>query len=167
MSNTDLPDFHIRAAAPADGAALFALITALAEYEKLTHLVTGSAQALARDLSAAAPAVEALLAEAGGRPVGFALWFATYSTFLTRPGLYLEDIFVLPEHRGRGIGKALISEVARTAARRGCGRLEWAVLDWNAPAIDFYRALGADVLPDWRICRLSGEDLKRLAGENG
>lgn len=157
-------DYAIRRAGPADAAALFELIKGLAEYEKLSHAVTGSAAELAQHLDGERPYVEALLAEsADGAPVGMALFFSTYSTFLTRPGLYLEDIFVRPEHRGGGIGRALLTEVARLAHQRGCGRLEWTVLDWNAPAIGFYEGMGAKVLPDWRVCRLSGEALAKLA----
>jgi GNAT superfamily N-acetyltransferase len=109
--------------------------------------------------------IECVLAKEGERALGFALFFQNFSTFLTRRGLYLEDLFVVPEARGRGIGKALMRHGARLAVERGCGRYEWAVLDWNAPAIDFYEAIGAIVLPDWRICRMSGEPLARLAAQ--
>jgi len=156
-------DFSIRPAQPGDEHAIFSLVRELAEYEHLTHAVTGSAEQLARDLFGPRPAAEALLVEAAQRVVGFALFFGNYSTFLTRPGLYLEDIFVLPQCRGRGMGKALLREVARIADARGCGRLEWSVLDWNASAIGFYESLGASVLPDWRICRVTGDRLKALA----
>jgi len=155
--------FLIRAAQLGDEQALFGLIQALAEYEKLSHAVTGSAEKLAQDLFAPRPAAEALLVEAADRPVAFALFFHNYSTFLTQPGLYLEDIFVLPEYRRHGIGKALLSEVAKIARARQCGRLEWSVLDWNASAIDFYRSLGASIMPDWRICRVTGDGLETLA----
>lgn len=156
-------EFKIRTAGPEDAPVLFDLVKGLAEYEKLTNAVTGNAETLARHMSGERPYVEALLAEeADGAAVGFAIYFTNYSTFLTRPGLYLEDIFVLPERRGRGIGRALIGAVAAEAARRGCGRMEWSVLDWNEPAINFYRALGASVLPDWRICRLDGAALAEL-----
>ncbi|HEX2671121.1 MAG TPA: GNAT family N-acetyltransferase, partial [Polyangiaceae bacterium] len=131
------PSFSIRPAAPGDEHALFALIQALAEYEKLSHAVTGTAGQLARDLFDPTPRVEAMLVEADERVVAFALYFHNYSTFLTKFGLYLEDIFVLPEYRGRGIGKALLSRVAKVACERGCGRLEWSVLDWNVSAIGF------------------------------
>jgi len=155
--------FSIRPVAPGDEHALFALIQALAEYENLTHAVTGSAEQLARDLFGPRPAIEALLVEADGRVVAFALYFHNYSSFLTKRGLYLEDIFVLPEYRQGGIGKALLSAVAKVATERGCGRLEWSVLDWNESAIGFYRSLGASVLPDWRICRVVGEQMRALA----
>jgi GNAT superfamily N-acetyltransferase len=153
----------IRAARPGDEDRLFELIRALAEYEKLSHAVTGSAEALRSDLFGAAPSAEALLCEVAGEAVGFALFFRSYSTFLTRPGIYLEDLFVLEAHRHRGLGSALLSAVARLAVERNCGRLEWSVLDWNASAIAFYQSRGATVLPDWRICRVLGEELKSLA----
>lgn len=155
--------FSIRPARPGDEHALFGLIQALAEYEKLSDLVTGSAEKLARDLFGPRPAAEALLVEPDQRPVAFALFFQNYSTFLTQPGLYLEDIFVLPEYRRRGIGKALLGRVAQIAKDRGCVRLEWSVLDWNVSAIGFYRSLGASVLPDWRLCRVIGAGLESLA----
>jgi GNAT superfamily N-acetyltransferase len=155
--------FSIRPAASGDEHALFALIRALAEYEKLSHVVTGSAEQLQQDLFGPQPVIEALLVEVDERVVAFALYFRNYSTFLTKVGLYLEDIFVSPEYRGRGIGKALLSAVARVATERGCGRLDWSVLDWNESAIGFYRSLGASVLPDWRICRVTGDQMKALA----
>jgi len=160
---TPMPAFSIRPARLGDEHALFALVRALAEYENLSHAVTGSAEKLAQDLFGPHAAAEALLAEVDNQPLAFALFFHNYSTFLTQRGLYLEDIFVLPEHRGRGIGKALLSEVANIARERGCGRLEWSVLDWNQSAIDFYQSLGANVLPDWRICRVVGDGLQALA----
>lgn len=157
------PWYTVRPAARGDEHALFALIQALAEYEKLSHAVTGSAEQLARDLFEPSPRVEAMLVEADGRVIAFALYFHNYSTFLTKLGLYLEDIFVLPEYRGRGVGKALLSRVAQVACERGCGRLEWSVLDWNVSAIGFYESLGASVLQEWRICRIVGEQMKALA----
>lgn len=157
------PPFSIRPARPGDEQALFELILALAEYEKLSQAVTGSAQKLAQDLFGPKPAAEALIVEADELAVAFALFFHNYSTFLTQPGLYLEDIFVRPEYRARGIGKALLREVAKVAGDRGCGRLEWSVLDWNQSAIGFYQSLGASVLPDWRICRVTGDGLAALA----
>jgi len=155
--------YAIRPARPGDEHALFGLIQALAEYEKLSQLVTGSAEKLARDLFGAQATVEALLVEAQGRAVAFALFFGNYSTFLTQPGLYLEDIFVLSEYRRQGIGRALLGRVAKIAKDRGCARLEWSVLDWNSNAIGFYRSLGANVLPDWRLCRVNGAGLEALA----
>jgi len=145
--------FSIRPARPGDEQALFTLIGELAKYERLEHVVRGSASELAEHLFGARPAAEALIAEIDGRAVGFALFFSTYSTFLTRPGLYLEDLFVLESQRRSGIGRALIESVENIAKARGAGRLEWSVLDWNADAIAFYEKLGARVLPDWRLCR--------------
>ena len=125
--------------------------------------MTGSAERLAQDLFGPRPAAEALLVESEDQPVAFALFFHNYSTFLTQPGLYLEDIFVLPDFRRRGIGKALLREIAKIARARDCGRFEWSVLDWNASAIGFYQSLGASVLPDWRICRVAGAELEALS----
>ncbi len=156
----------IRTAQPEDTEALFSLIRALAEYEQLLHQVSGSADALREHLFGDRPCVEAIVAEWDTQPIGFALFFTNYSTFLTKPGLYLEDLFVLPEHRGRGVGKALLAELARIAQDRGCGRLEWSVLDWNEPAIGFYQRIGATVLPDWRICRVTVTALDQLAELN-
>jgi GNAT superfamily N-acetyltransferase len=140
------------------------MIAALADFEKLAHLCTGSVDALREALGASPPHAEALIARLDAEPVGFALFFHTFSTFLARRGLWLEDLFVLPEARGRGVGKALLRAVAGVAAARGCGRFEWSVLDWNAPAIRFYEGLGATVLPDWRIARVTGDGIARLAG---
>jgi GNAT superfamily N-acetyltransferase len=156
-------DYAIRAATATDADAIFELVQGLAAYERLSHEVTGSVAALREHLFGPRPYAEVLLAEQSGRSVGFALFFHNYSTFLTAPGLYLEDLFVEPEHRGRGIGRALLARVARIACARGCGRLEWAVLDWNEPAIGFYVRQGAVVQPEWRICRLTGEGLARMA----
>ncbi|MFW5778685.1 MAG: N-acetyltransferase family protein, partial [Coleofasciculus sp.] len=129
----------IRPATPTDVPVLFELIQALAEYEKLSHLVTGTVDALQDHLFGAKPYVEAILAEYEGQTVGFALFFSNYSTFLTKPGIYIEDLFVRPEFRRQGIGKALLTYVAQLAVERDCGRLEWSVLDWNEPAIAFYQ----------------------------
>jgi len=145
----------IRPAAPGDEVALFSLIQALARFEKLEAQVTGSPAALREHLFGARPACEALLAEEDGVAVGYALFFTTYSTFLTKPGLWLEDLYVLESHRRRGIGKAMLVEMKRLAEARGAGRLEWSVLDWNANAITLYEAFGATVMPDWRICRVT------------
>lgn len=143
--------------------ALFSLITELARFEKLEHDVTGSEALLAEHLFGERPVAEALIAEepAGGA-LGFALFFTTYSTFLTRPGLYLEDLFVVPAARRCGIASALLRELGAIARERRAGRVEWAVLDWNADAIAFYEKLGARVLPDWRLCRVTGNALERL-----
>jgi GNAT superfamily N-acetyltransferase len=155
----------IRPADPADVPAIAAMIRALADYEKLAHLCVSSEQELQRALFGPAPAAEVLIAEFGRVPAGFALFFHTFSTFLARRGLWLEDLFVYPEHRGAGVGSGLLHAVAAIAQTRGCGRFEWAVLDWNTPAIGFYERLGATVMPDWRIARVTGAALERLAAD--
>lgn len=157
------PPVNLRSATPADASTLFQLIHALADYEKLSHAVTGTPEALTDHLFGERRYAEAILAEVAGQAAGFALFFYNYSTFLTRPGIYLEDLFVLPEYRRRGIGKALLTYLAERAMQENCGRLEWSVLDWNAPAIAFYEQMGAKILPDWRICRVTGEALNHLA----
>jgi GNAT superfamily N-acetyltransferase len=153
----------LRAAQPEDCEIIFTLIQSLADYEKLSHAVTGTVDELRQHLFGSRPYAEVILAEADSQVVGFALFFYNYSTFLTRPGIYLEDLFVLPEYRRQGIGKLLLSHLAVRAAGEGCGRLEWSVLDWNAPAIAFYERMGAEVLPDWRICRVTGASLEQWA----
>lgn len=158
--------FRIETARPQDCGVLLELIRGLAEYEKLTHMVVGTEAQLARELFGERPVIEAVIGWERARPVGFALYFHNFSTFLARRGLYLEDLFVVPPARGRGYGKALMQHVARIAVERGCGRFEWAVLDWNQPSIDFYKSLGAELLPDWRICRVSGDALARLGGRD-
>jgi GNAT superfamily N-acetyltransferase len=152
----------LRFAVRADVPEILRLIRALAEYEKLSHEVVATEAALAQTLFGAKPAAEVLLAEQGGRAVGFALFFQNYSTFLGKPGIYLEDLFVEPAQRGNGLGRQLLSAVAKLAVERGCGRFEWAVLDWNAPAIGFYEKLGAKPMKDWKVMRLTGEALQRL-----
>jgi GNAT superfamily N-acetyltransferase len=142
---------------------ILALIRALAEYERLSDHVVATEAGLTRWLFGDRPAAEVVIAWAGDEPVGFALFFHNFSTFLGRPGLYLEDLFVKPEWRGRGVGRRLLSHLAAIAMERGCGRFEWAVLDWNEPAIAFYRRMGAVVLEDWRVCRVTGEALATLA----
>jgi GNAT superfamily N-acetyltransferase len=154
---SDLMPYNIVAATPAH-----AMVRELAQYEKLEHLVSGSAEALAAELFAAQPVIEAVVALDPATPVGFALYFHNYSTFLARKGLYLEDVYVQPAHRRRGIGRALLIHLARIAVERGCGRFEWSVLDWNQSAIGFYEGLGATVMPEWRIVRVSGEALRAL-----
>jgi GNAT superfamily N-acetyltransferase len=156
-------NYSIRPAVAADVKAIFDLICALAEYEKLTHLVTGNSQELANHLFGEKPYIEVLVAEVADKIVGFALFFPNYSTFLTKPGIYLEDIFVLPDYRGQGIGKSLLIALAKIAVSRDAGRLEWSVLDWNQPAIDFYEKMGATVLNEWQICRVTGTALQDLA----
>ena len=147
-------EFSIRPAQPGDEHALFALVQELARFERLEHQVSGSAKQLREHLFGARPVAEALLAEIAEKPVGFALFFTSDSTFLTRPGIYLEDLFVLESQRKLGIGKALLEAVRQVARARGAGRLEWSVLDWNENAIAFYERFGAKVMPDWRICRI-------------
>ncbi|GAB4137903.1 MAG: GNAT family N-acetyltransferase [Cyanobacteria bacterium J069] len=163
----------LRLATSADAPAVFELIRALADYENLTHEVVGSAELLAEHLGGVGlgpaeqhrPLVEALLAEVDQQIIGFALFFGNYSTFLTQPGIYLEDLFVQPAYRGQGIGRALLSALAKLALERNCGRLEWNVLDWNEPAIAFYERIGARILPDWRTCRVTGAAIAHLANQ--
>jgi GNAT superfamily N-acetyltransferase len=154
----------VRPAVLADVPTLYALVVELARYEKLAHEVSATPDDLSTHLFGPRPFAEALVAEDGGQAVGFALFFHNYSTFLGRAGIYLEDLFVLPAHRRRGHGKAMLREVARLAVERRCGRFEWSVLDWNEPAIAFYRSLGAKRLDDWRIFRMTGDAIARLAG---
>src|SRR5690349_1962758 len=154
----------LRRATRADVPEILRLIRALAEYEKLASDVVATEAGLAETLFGARPAAEVLLAEVDGRAVGLALFFQNYSTFLGKPGIYLEDLFVEPAFRGRGLGKQLLQAIARLAVERGCGRFEWAVLDWNEPAIGFYKSLGARPMADWTVMRLTGEALKKLAG---
>ena len=139
------------------------LITELAAYEKLAHHVVATEAALRQTLFGERPAAEVVIACAGEEPIGFALWFYNYSTFLAKPGLYLEDLFVRPEWRGRGVGKALLTHLARIAIERGCGRMEWSVLDWNAPAIGFYASLGARAVDGWSVFRLDAAGIATLA----
>ena len=136
------------------------MIKALADYEQLTHEVVATEDDLRQSLFGPRPAGEVVLAYAGDTPIGFALFFHNFSTFLGRHGLYLEDLFVVPEWRGKGVGKQLLAHIAAIAESRKCGRMEWAVLDWNESAIAFYRRMGAHVLDDWRLCRLTGHELR-------
>ena len=156
---------RIRSATSDDVPLIFGFIRGLAEYEKLLHEVEASEDKLRATLFPASgrPAAECVLAFWETAPAGFALFFPNYSTFLAKPGLYLEDLFVPPEFRGRGIGKALLLHLARLANARGCGRMEWAVLDWNQPAIEFYESIGARRMREWQICRLTGPALARYA----
>lgn len=153
----------IRDAVPADLDDIVALIGELADYERLSHQYTGSPQDLAQHLFGAERYAQALIAESGGLAAGFALYFFNYSTFLCKPGLYLEDLYVRPACRRQGVGVRLFAALARRAVSRGCGRVEWAVLDWNSPAIDFYQQLGAQPQDEWTTYRLSGDALTRLA----
>ena len=155
--------FLIRPAKAGDEHEIFRLIGALAEYEKLAHMMVGSPAMLREALFGTRPSCEALIAERGGRAVGFALFFTTFSTFLCKPGLYLEDLFVEPEHRGHGIGKAVLRRLAALAMERECGRFEWRVLDWNEPSIRFYESLGATVMPEWQLVRMTRPEIAALA----
>jgi GNAT superfamily N-acetyltransferase len=157
----------IRSAMPADAGLVLTFIRELAEYEKLLHEVEAREDDIARDLFGEQPRVFCEIAEWGGEPVGFALWFYTYSTFQGRHGLYLEDLFVRPEHRGKGLGKALLANLARRCVDEGLGRLRWWVLNWNEPSIAFYRSLGAEAREEWTTFDLSGEALRRLAQAGG
>ena len=153
----------LRAAEPRDVPAIVGLIGELAEFENLTALLQVTPETLAPHLFGPRPAAECLVGEVGGQVVAFALFFPNFSTFLGKPGLYLEDLYVQPAHRKSGLGRALFVRLARLAAERGCGRFEWSVLDWNVNAIRFYEKMGATLLPDWRICRLTGDALSKLA----
>jgi GNAT superfamily N-acetyltransferase len=157
----------IRAATPVDVPQILAFIRALAAYERAPDAVTATEAGLLRDGFGTNPLYFCLIAEHDDRPAGFAFYFFNYSTWLGKPGLYLEDIFVQPEFRGRGIGKALLQRVAAIAVEKGCMRLQWEVLDWNRPAIEFYHAMGAEFLDEWRNVRVTGEALKRLAACGG
>jgi GNAT superfamily N-acetyltransferase len=156
-------DFTIRPAVAADTPEILRLIGALAEYEKLADMAVGTDARLRESLFGARPAAEALIVERGGRAVGFAIFFTTFSTFLCKPGLYLEDLFVEPEHRGHGIGKALLRRLAALAVERECGRFEWRVLDWNEPSIRFYETLGAKLMPEWQLVRMTEREIAHLA----
>jgi GNAT superfamily N-acetyltransferase len=158
----------IRPARPDDVPAILAMIRELAVFEKLEHLVIADEALLHDALFGVRPPCEAIVgAEAGGEVVTFALFFQNFSTFLGRKGLYLEDLYVKQDRRGHGYGKRMLVALASLAVERGCGRFEWSVLDWNANAIAFYEKMGADVLPDWRICRVTGTALTALAGNQG
>ncbi|MCY7316646.1 MAG: GNAT family N-acetyltransferase [Rubrivivax sp.] len=153
----------LRPATPADLPAIVGLITELAVFEQLGHLVVVTPESLHPHLFGARPVAEAVVGEVRGEVVAFALFFTNFSTFLGQPGLYLEDLYVQPAHRGTGLGRALLSHLGALAVQRGCGRFEWSVLDWNARAIRFYEQMGATVMPDWRICRITGHTLQAFA----
>ena len=153
----------LRPATPADVPDLLRLIHELAIYEKLEHMAVGTPEAMHESLFGKRPACEAVMLEVGGRSVGFALYFFTFSTFLCKPGLYLEDLFVEPAHRGTGYGKALLKHLARICVERGYGRFEWRVLDWNEPSIRFYESLGAKILPEWELVRMVEPEFRALA----
>ncbi len=157
--------FSIRPAQPSDVAHIHAMIVELAVFEKLEHMVVATEAMLHEGLFGARPACEAIVGEEDGQVVTFALFFHNFSTFLTRKGLYLEDLYVKQSCRGKGYGRRMLVKLAQLAQERDCGRFEWSVLDWNTPAIDFYQGMGAELLPDWRICRVAGDALARLATE--
>ena len=158
MSN----NFTILPATPSDVATILDLIHQLSVYEKLEDMVTGNEAMLRTALFASSPSCECVVARDGDRPIGFALFFTTFSTFLCKPGLYLEDLFVIPTARGQGYGKALLKHLAALAQQRGCGRFEWRVLDWNSPAIEFYTSLGASVMPEWHLVRMTEKEFAGL-----
>lgn len=158
--------FSIRPAQPSDVAHIHGMIVELAVFEKLEHMVVATEAMLHDGLFGAHPACEALIGEENGEVVTFALFFHNFSTFLTKKGLYLEDLYVKQAHRGKGFGSQMLARLAQLAVERNCGRFEWSVLDWNEPAINFYKAKGADILPDWRVCRVTGPALAALAAES-
>ena len=158
-----MSDIRVTSATESDIPAILDMILGLAEYEKLSHLVVATEEQLRQTLFGERPGAEVLLANWNGEAIGFALFFPNYSTFLAQPGIYLEDLFVKPHARGKGAGLALFVELARIAVDRGCGRVEWAVLDWNEPSIRFYKKLGAVALDEWSTYRLTSEPLRRLA----
>jgi GNAT superfamily N-acetyltransferase len=160
-------DIVIRAAAPDDVPLILSLIAELADYERAPESAVGSEELLARALFGTPPHAEAVIASIDSSIAGFALFFGTFSTWLCLPGIWLEDLFVRPEYRGAGVGRALLEHVAAIAVARGCQRLEWTVLKWNSPAIAFYRRLGAVAMDEWETMRLSGEALARVAGGSG
>ncbi|MCC6073223.1 GNAT family N-acetyltransferase [Massilia sp. GCM10020059] len=155
--------FSIRPAQPSDVAHIHGMIVELAVFEKLEHMVVATEAMLHEGLFGAHPACEAIIGEENGEVVTFALFFHNFSTFLTKKGLYLEDLYVKQAHRGKGFGKRMLVKLAQLAVERNCGRFEWSVLDWNEPAINFYKAMGAEILPDWRVCRVTGPALTQLA----
>ena len=161
-----MPDIQIKPAIEVDAPVILEMIQGLAEYEKLSHVCCATEEQLRRTLFGKRPAAEVLLAELNCEFVGFALFFSNYSTFLAQPGIYLEDLFVKPHARGKGAGLALLIELAKLAVERGCGRVEWAVLDWNEPSIGFYKKLGAVAMEEWTTYRLTGEPLLRLSARS-
>ena len=163
MNRSMVAPVTINPATRDDVSLLFELVMALAEYENLSHEVIGAPEDLEQHLFGDSPTAHAIVARIDGAPAGFALYFFNFSTFLMKPGIYLEDLFVLPGYRRRGIGTAIFQYLAQVALAKGCGRFEWSVLDWNQPAIDFYRAKGAVMLNDWSTCRVTGQALEDLA----
>ena len=165
MNKTNNPPFHLRMANKEDAPIILAFIKGLAEYEKLAHKVVATEELLEKTLFGERKVAEVILGFENEEPAGFALFFHNYSTFLGRPGIYLEDLFVKPKFRRKGYGKILLSELAKIAVERNCGRLEWSVLDWNTPAIDFYKSLHAAPMDEWTTFRLTGKHLKNLAAK--
>ncbi len=163
MNDIRAPRHKLRAAEPRDVPAIVALIRELAEFEQLTHLLQVTPQTLQPHLFGDKPVAECTVGEVDGEVVAFALYFTNFSTFLAKPGLYLGDLYVRPQHRGHGLGRALLEHLGALAVQRDCGRFEWSVLDWNQHAIGFYQGMGATVMPDWRICRVTGDALQRFA----
>jgi GNAT superfamily N-acetyltransferase len=161
---TSIEGFTIRHAEEKDAALILWFIRELAIYEKLEHEAVATEELIRQHLFGEAPAAEVVIGEDRGGPVGFALFFHNFSTFVGKPGIYLEDLYVIPEARGRGYGKSMLSYVARLAVERDCGRFEWAVLDWNEPSIDFYKSIGARLMKEWIIHRVDGRELEELAG---
>ncbi|MEW6370994.1 MAG: GNAT family N-acetyltransferase [Pseudomonadota bacterium] len=160
---TSATHFSIRPADPSDITHIHSMIVELAVFEKLEHMVVATEELLHEGLFGTKPSCEAIVGEENGEVVAFALFFHNFSTFLTKKGLYLEDLYVRQSHRGKGYGTQLLARLAQLAMERQCGRFEWSVLDWNEPAINFYKTMGAEILPDWRICRVTGETLEYLA----
>jgi GNAT superfamily N-acetyltransferase len=158
-----MTDIQIQPATDADVPLILQLIKALAEYERLGDQVSATEAMIRESFFGPAPHAQAVIARIDGDAVGFAIWFSTYSTFLSKPGIYLEDLFVLPHWRGQGVGRALLRHLARIAVERGCGRIEWSVLDWNETAIRFYRNIGARAMDEWTVYRLTGDAITTLA----
>jgi len=165
MIQTNIKAFNIRKAVPGDAALILSFIRDLAKYEKLSHEVVASEELLEETLFGARPTAEVLIGEYEGRPAAFALFFHNFSTFLGRPGIYLEDLFVKQSFRGKGLGKCILTYLGHLACERGCGRLEWWVLDWNTPAIDFYESMQAVPMDEWTVFRITGDSLAKLGSE--
>ena len=163
--STKLPELNLRFAAESDCEIILGLIKELAEYEKLSHEVVADVEILRQSLFNGRKVTEVVIAEYNGVAVGFALFFHNFSTFLGKPGIYLEDLFIKPQFRGKGIGQTLLAFLGKLAAERNYGRLEWSVLDWNEPAINFYKKFGADAMDDWTVYRISGETLDELSSK--
>ena len=163
--STPAPPGRIRRACPEDSGEIFSLVRELAEYEKLSHEVEATESMIADALFSESPRLYCEIAEWNGEVAGFAVWFVNFSTFSGRFGIYLEDLFVRPQFRGNGIGKALLADLARTCVDNGWSRLQWSVLDWNAPSIAFYKSLGAVLMDEWTVCRVSGPALDALASK--